>query len=208
MICLLYVAICKRRFFMLKNRDRKIAFTVKRIVFDALFAAMFFALSLIAVEIAGVKITLVSLATVVCAMMYGTVDAVIVGLLGAFLEQLIKYGITATTLLWIMPAGIRALIIGLGARSLGSKMTIDTVISDRKPYVYFAVCILAGVATSLSNTLVYYVDAKLYGYYNYALIFGALGVRLFTGVLSSLVTAVMAIPILAALKKARIAPER
>ena len=66
------------------------SFTTKRLVIDALLVALFFVLSMFAVEIAGVKITFVSLPTVVCALLYGPVDACIVGLLGAFLEQMLE----------------------------------------------------------------------------------------------------------------------
>ena len=66
------------------------SFTTKRIVVDALLIALFYILSMLSVEIAGVKITFVSLPTVVCALLYGPVDACIVGLLGAFLEQMLE----------------------------------------------------------------------------------------------------------------------
>ena len=89
-------------------------FSTRRIVIDALLISLFFVLSLFSVEIGGVKITFVSLPTVVCAMLYDPVDACIVGFLGAFLEQMMKYGFTATTLLWLVPAAIRGLVIGLG----------------------------------------------------------------------------------------------
>lgn len=176
--------------------------SVKRIAVDALLSAMFFVLSSFAVEIAGVKITFVSLATVICAMMYGPADAMIVGLAGAFMEQMLKYGLTPTTVLWILPAGIRALIIGLGKLSLKGSMSLEVILKSKKIYVYFLVCTVAGIITSLANTLVYYIDSKIFGYYSYALIFGVLGTRLFSGILTSILTAAAAIPVLAALKKA------
>lgn len=182
---------------------QKNSFTVKRIVTDALLAAMFFTLSLMSVEIAGVKVTFVSLATVICAMLYGPIDAIIVCMLGAFLEQMLKYGITATTLLWIAPAGIRAAIIGISALLLRRYMSVESVLEKKRPYVYFTVCIVAGLITSCANTAVFYIDAKIFGYYNYEMIFGILGVRLITGMMASFVTAIVARPILAALKKAK-----
>lgn len=62
--------------------------------------------------------------------------------------------------------------------------------------------------TSLLNTLVYYVDAKLFDYYHYALIFGVLGMRILTGLISGAFTAAVSLPILASLRRAGIASGR
>lgn len=179
----------------------KSKFTTKRLVIDALLIALFFVLSMLAVEIMGVKITFVSLPTVVCAMLYGPVDACIVGLLGAFLEQMLKYGFTATTLLWILPAAIRGLIVGLGVVLFRKQMSTDAIASSKKPFVYYAVCIVAGLVTSCANTLVYYLDSVINYYYSYALIFGVFWTRLATGALSSFLTATVALPVVLALRK-------
>ncbi len=179
----------------------KSKFTTKRLVIDALLIALFFVLSMLAVEIMGVKITFVSLPTVVCAMLYGPVDACIVGLLGAFLEQMLKYGFTATTLLWILPAAIRGLIVGLGVMLFRKQMSTDAIASSKKPFVYYAVCIVAGLVTSCANTLVYYLDSVINYYYSYALIFGVFWTRLATGALSSFLTATVALPVVLALRK-------
>ena len=179
----------------------KSKFTTKRLVIDALLIALFFVLSMLAVEIMGVKITFVSLPTVVCAMLYGPVDACIVGLLGAFLEQMLKYGFTATTLLWILPAAIRGLIVGLGVMLFRKQMSTDAIASSKKPFVYYAVCIVAGLVTSCAKTLVYYLDSVINYYYSYALIFGVFWTRLATGALSSFLTATVALPVVLALRK-------
>ena len=179
----------------------KSKFTTKRLVIDALLIALFFVLSMLAVEIMGVKITFVSLPTVVCAMLYGPVDACIVGLLGAFLEQMLKYGFTATTLLWILPAAIRGLIVGLGVMLFRKQMSTNAIASSKKPFVYYAVCIVAGLVTSCANTLVYYLDSVINYYYSYALIFGVFWTRLATGALSSFLTATVALPVVLALRK-------
>ena len=181
------------------------SFTTKRLVIDALLVALFFVLSMFAVEIAGVKITFVSLPTVVCALLYGPVDACIVGLLGAFLEQMLKYGFTATTVLWLLPAVLRGLIVGLGTVVLRRSMSIEAITSTKKPYVYYIVCIVAGLVTSCANTLVFYLDSVIYHYYSFAMIFGMFWVRIATGVLASLVTAVVALPVVVALRKFHLA---
>lgn len=181
------------------------SFTTKRIVVDALLIALFYILSMLSVEIAGVKITFVSLPTVVCALLYGPVDACIVGFLGAFLEQMLKYGFTATTILWLLPAVIRGLIVGLGTVVLRKSMSIEAITSTKKPYVYYIVCIAAGLVTSCANTLVFYLDSVIYHYYSFAMVFGVFWVRLATGALASFLTATVALPVVVALRKFHLA---
>lgn len=175
------------------------SFPLKRITFDAILVAVFFVLTLFSVEVAGVKVTFDSLAVVIAAVLFGPLDAFLVGFLGAMLEQLIKYGITATTLLWVIPPAVRGLVIGVGIRKFPEGKRIG---------LYFVVCVIAGLVTSLLNTMVYYIDAKLYGYYNYALIFGVLLVRLLTGAAASVITAAVALPILKAIRKSGFIGER
>ena len=181
---------------------QKNSFPTKRIATCAVLVAVYFALSLLSVEVAGVKITFDSLPVVSAAMLGGPLDGFLVGLLGELLAQVIRYGITATTALWIVPPALRGLLIGLGCIAFRKQMRLSCIVQEKRPYVYFAVCIVAAVVTSLGNTLAYYVDSKVYGYYNYALIFGVAGVRVLTNVLSSVLTAAVAIPVLVGLRKA------
>ena len=129
------------------------------------------------------------------------VDACIVGFLGAFLEQMMKYGFTATTVLWLLPAAIRGLVIGLGVVLFRKQMSLEAIAASKKPFVYYAVCLVAGLLTSCANTLVYYVDSLLFHYYSYALIFGVFWVRLANGLLTSFITATIALPVVLALRK-------
>lgn len=187
--------------------QKKNRFSLRRLVFDAVLMAVFFALSRLSITIYGVKITFDSLAVTIPAMLFGPVDAFLVGFLGEFLSQLLgQYGLTATTVLWMLPPALRGLVIGLAVIALKKAMSLDTIIHEKRPYVYYLVCIVAAVLTSLGNTAAYYVDSKMFGYYNYALIFGVLGVRILSGVLSALLTATAALPILVALRRANLIP--
>lgn len=188
--------------------QKKKKFTAKRLAINGLLTAMFFALSLFSVEVAGIKITFDSLPVIIAAMLFGPVDAFLVGFIGAFLEQMMRYGFTATTLLWVIPPAVRGLTVGLAAMLFRSAISMDTILDRKKPYAYFTACLVAAMVTSCLNTLVYYIDAKLYGYYNHALIFGIFGVRILSGLIAAAITAIVAIPIIAALDKAKIVQTR
>ena len=174
--------------------------SVKRIAIDGVLAAIFFSLTFLSVEIGGIKLTFDSLAVVIAAMLFGSVDGLAVGLVGAFLEQMVRYGFTATTLLWIVPPAVRGLVVGLGVCFFPRKLSLSYIWNRKRPFVYLAVCIVAAILTSVSNTFVYYVDAKMYGYYSYELIFGVFFVRILTGIATAVVTGLLAIPILKAVR--------
>ena len=91
---------------------------------------------------------------------------------------------------------------------LKKQMSVDAILSTKRPYVYFVVTLISGVLVSTLNTLVYYVDAKLYHYYEYHLIFGMFWVRIASGLLSTLLMAVVALPVVAALQRANFIPSK
>ena len=186
----------------------KTRFPVRRIAIDAVLIAMYFGLSLLSVEIGGIKLTFASLPTLICAMLFGPVDGFLVGFLGAFMEQMIKFGFTATTLLWVLPPAIRGLFVGVCALLLKKHMSVDAILSTKRPYVYFVVTLISGAIVSVLNTLVFYVDAKMFGYYEYHMIFGVFWIRIASGLLSTLLMASIALPVVAALQRANFIPSK
>lgn len=186
------------------SKKEKTKFSAKRIAVDALFIALEFALSMLSshLEFGGVKISLVCLPIVLCALLYGPVDAAIIAFFGEFLMQMLAWGFTQTTLLWCLPETVRALI--LGSALLWMKKTLLVGKPAWQYVLYFAICIFAAIAASICNTAVYYVDAKMFGYYNYAVIFGVLWLRLILGAVIAVLTAVLALPIARALRAARL----
>lgn len=43
----------------------------------------------------------------------GPLDGFLIGFFGSFLNQLLTFGLTPTTILWVIPAAVRGLLIGL-----------------------------------------------------------------------------------------------
>ena len=93
---------------------------VKRMCYAALLAAMYLPLSLYAAVQVGrnVRISFGSLPVVAAALLFGPVDAVIVAMVGEFFKQLLTYGVTYTTVLYLIPPALRGLVVGLGALGL------------------------------------------------------------------------------------------
>ena len=177
---------------------------IKRMATNAMLAAVYFALSMLAINVGGLKLTFEHLPIIIAAMMLGPVDALIVGALGELANQMMTYGLTVTTLLWMTPAMFRGLSMGLCAKLFGRAMGLDAVIEKKLPLGFMAACVVSGLVCSLLNTFTLYVDSKMFGYYSYAMVFGVLMIRLAASAVSSVLMAVAAKPVLAAMKKAKI----
>ena len=66
-----------------------------------------------------------------------------------------------------------------------------------------AACVVTGILNSLCNTLALYVDSKMFGYYSYAMVFGALLTRLVLSVVTSGVLGYLTLPVISALRRAK-----
>ena len=146
----------------------------RRIVMVGLLTAMYVVLSLyLTVTLWNYKLTFEALPILICALMYGPADGFLVGFLGSFLNQMLTYGFTSTTLLWVLPHAASGLFAGwLGKR----------IKRPLKPAVTCLVTVSSALAVTALNTFAMYVDSKVNGYYSKAFIFGALGARLLTGI--------------------------
>lgn len=177
-------------------------FTVRRIVYDGMLAAIYVVLSTLGIHFGNVlTITFASLPTTLAALIFGPGDAFLIGLLGEFLAQYMKYGITLTTPLWILPPAIRGLLIGIAAMIYKKKGT------DMMDHRFQALGILMGVAIIVSfvNSLAMFVDAEVY---HYSFVFAAWSTltRFGTGLITATLVWLVCIPLYRAVSK--ILPKR
>lgn len=73
------------------------------------------------------KITLASLPFLILAFLCGPLEGMISGLVGTFLSQLLTFGITVTTPLWILPYALQGLVAGLLFRAFHRKITVRNI---------------------------------------------------------------------------------
>lgn len=183
---------------------KKPYFTAQRITLDAIMIALFVGLSFLSFIVAGVKVTIEDLPVVICAVAFGPIDAAIVGFLGEFMNQMLTYGFTPTTLLWILPAVVRGLFIGICIHAMKKRHTTEEIFKTKRTIWIFVICAISGILASICNTFAYYVDSNMYGYYSYALVFGVFWIRIVIGIIASSVMAAVSIPITLALKRTRL----
>ena len=70
----------------------------------------------IAIETPYIKINFASLPIMLGAMLFGPVEGMVVGLLGELIAQITgPYGLAPTTVLYVAPAAVRGVVVGMGA---------------------------------------------------------------------------------------------
>lgn len=184
---------------------KKTRFPVQRIALTAVLIAVYVALSMfLTIPLGGLKITIEALPVIICAVAFGPVDAAIVGFLGELLNQMLTYGFTPTTILWILPAFVRGLFIGLCILGMKKKWAVDAIVTGKRVIAVFVICIISGLLVSCLNTFTLYVDSNMYGYYSYEMVFGVFWIRIVTGMISSTLMAAATMPVVLALKRAKI----
>lgn len=182
-------------------------FPVKRLVLDAVLVALYVVLGFVKIPIGNMlRINFASFAVVLCAVAFSPIDGFVVGFLGEFLSQILgPYGLTPTTLLWSLPLGVQGLLLGLAMVLLARKgMTTDNMKQSKAFIWYLVACVISGLAGSLLITLALYVDSKMFGYYNYYMVFGILLVRLGISVVMSVLFGSITLPVVSALRRNKI----
>lgn len=150
----------------------------KKLVLNALFVAMHVVLCYVSINLGNMVITVSGLPIVIGAMLFGPVAGLEIGLIGSFLNQMLKYGITLTTVLWILPAGVKGLMVGAYAKHKNYKMTVGQMTF---------ITIASALVVTTMNTAVMYIDSKIYGYYSFAYVFGAIVWRYLAGIVTSII---------------------
>ena len=163
------------------------AMSTRKMVTIAMLTAVYVVLNFAGtVRLGWINISVASLPVIVGAMLYGPVGGLLVGLLGAFMGQLLTYGVTATTILWILPQAARGLLVGVYAKHCGYKFSSGQLT--------LALIGTALVVTAL-NTGAMYIDSVIYNYYSYAYVFGGLVVRIISGAATAVLMVFVAPPV-------------
>lgn len=167
--------------------------TAKRLAADAMLAAMCTVLGMVALDFISMKITFESLPVLIGALLFGPVEGAAIGLIGTFVYQLLRYGVSATTLLWILPYVICGLLAGLYAARRKFDLTRGQLMG---------VTVANELLITALNTGVIYVDSIIYGYYSKAVVFGMLVPRIALSIGKGVVFALVLPYLLQAVRKA------
>ena len=127
----------------------------RRLTTNAVGIALFILLSYLSVELVVFKLSLASFPIIVVSLLFGCVDGMAVGGVGEFIHQLLTYGLTPTTVLWVLPALVRGLIVGLYAQRHGFALSLKQTA---------VIVLVSSLVVTALNTMVWYADAAIVGY--------------------------------------------
>ena len=165
----------------------------KQLVTDAMLASTCALLGYIALDLINLKVTFESLPILIAAFLFGPVDGLLVGAVGTFIYQILRYAFSATTFLWILPYVLMGLLAGLWVKKYDYKPT------QRQTLL---IVIVLELMVTLLNTGVMYIDSKIYSYYSFVYIFGTFFLRLGICVAKAIVFGLILPPLVSALRKA------
>ncbi len=171
---------------------RRTKINARQLALDAMLAAMCAVLGYVAVDALSIKITFESLPILLGGLLFGPLDGALIGLVGTGVYQLLRYGVSATTVLWMLPYIISGLVAGFYAKRRNFEL-------DRKQALLIA--IVCELLVTLLNTPVMYLDSKIYGYYFKGYISGMLLVRLGVALAKGIVFGLVLPPLLKAIRR-------
>lgn len=171
----------------------------RRIAVDGVLSALYFSLSLLTITSGNLQLRFTSLALLFAALFFGTADACAVALIGELLYQVILYGLSATTPIWLLPPVLHALLLGLMVRFVRAHVP-----EKKQNPALFVGAVLCGLCNALLNTAALYADSRIYGYFvdDFASGFWMLALlRLGIGALTAALAAAIAIPMIRILQR-------
>ena len=180
---------------MTANKKR---FNIYTICMIALLTAMVVLLKrTIAIETPYFKFNFASLPIMLAAMLFGPVEGMVVGLLGEFIAQITgPYGLAPTTVLYVAPAAIRGVVVGLGTvwcRQTGRRI-------ESRPVACYAICIAGAVLTTLGNTVSIWLESVMY-HTEFMVHIPFLPGRFATGIATAVIMTTVCIPLVHALRR-------
>jgi len=141
-----------------------------QLTINAMLAAVCAVLGYFALDFFSLKITLESFPVLLAALMYGPVSGMAVGGIGTFLYQLLRYGLEASTPLWVAPYLAGGLVAGLYAKRSGFNNSKKEI---------FRISMITELVIFACNTVSLYLYSKIiFGEFRMSFVLGALLPRL------------------------------
>ena len=166
----------------------------RRMTTDAMLMAIYVVLSILTpVKIANFKFTFEAFPILVAGLLLGPVDGLIVGGLGSAVYQIFfsGYGLMITTPLWILPHAVSGIIVGLYAKKHDFELSTSQ---------YILICIISALTVTFLNTVAIYIDAKVFGYYSFAYVFGSILIKIAIGIILAVLYALIIPKLIKAIK--------
>ena len=181
----------------------KLSNKIKLITLSAIMAALYVGLDFLAVSVSApfggsLKISISGLPVIIVSIFGGPIWGAATGFIGALLGQMISYGFSPMTLLWVLPAVVRGLSVGLLFKAF-KKST--------KPLILTIITCISSILVTFFNTIAQLVDFAVYGAYypgapeSYVAVLWGVPQRLLAGILTAIILSLMLPTLIDAIKK-------
>lgn len=143
---------------------------VRKLVICAVMIALHIVLEFVSIRIGNsYKLTFSGLPFIITAIFFGPLTGFATGLVGTFLSQLLTFGITVTTPLWILPGAMYALSAGL----------IHKLFKRSMKLIPLGICVFgSGLVNTIFNYIATYFDSRIFNYYSKEFMLVIIPVRL------------------------------
>lgn len=169
----------------------------RRLTTCAMLIAINVVLSIVTpIKLSNFKFTFEAFPILLAGIFGGPIDGLIVGTSGSAIYQIFfsGYGFMVTTPLWILPHAISGLIVGLYSKRFNYNLdTKQTII----------ITILSALTVTILNTVAIYVDAKVFGYYTFAYVFGSIIFKIIAGIMLAILYSLIIPKLTISIKKMR-----
>ena len=166
----------------------------RRLTSLAMLIAINVVLSILApLKLGNFKFTFEAFPILLAGTIFGPIDGLIVGTVGSSIYQILfsGYGLMPTTPLWVLPHAISGLVVGLYAKK-------QNYVLGSKQLIY--ITILSSLLVTALNTLAIYIDAKVYGYYTFAYVFGSIIFKIIAGIVLAIIYSLIITKLIKAVK--------
>ena len=127
----------------------------KELTTCAALVAIYVVLKYVSFDVGPVKFTFAPFPILVGAMLFGPFCGFVIGMLAEGIVQMITYGIGVTTLLWMLPVGLRGLMSGAYAKKHHFELNTVQIILN---------VLITGLVVTLLNTALLYLDGMIFRY--------------------------------------------
>lgn len=175
----------------LKKTNNKSRNLTIRLTLDAMFAALYIVFgSYLTIRLPFAELSLASLPILLCGFAFGPVDALVVSVCGAFVEQVL-YGLSLTSPIWMLPAILQGIYAGFVLYALRK---------NPKPLYIAIAAVIGELLLTAANTAALYLDAQIWGYSVKAL-YLLLPTRLATATIRMVITVPLVVVLCPRLRK-------
>ena len=166
---------------------------IKRLTTLAMLIGVYVVLGNLTLSTLSFKFTLEAFPVLVASLLLGPVDGLIVGGVGSLIYQVLfsGYGITATTLLWVIPHAVSGFIVGCYGKAKNHSLSFRQIA--------FIAIVSSLIVTGL-NTIVMILDAIIMKY-SYSYVFINLITRIIVGIILAIIYSLVLPRLLNYLKK-------